>query len=183
MASKKIQPKSKSSVGKKTTVVSSAAAKKKVTTTTAKKTGKAPAKAKPTVVKKSVAAPAKKAPIVQPQQKTVAQSPASGKKRLVVSYKTLSPEILDLLYVQYPLGWRNSVIKVSKTEEDFFFAVVLDTPDVCYLIKVDVEIDSREKLEGDKSLFSPASDDLAEDAAEELPTADDEAIINSEEEG
>ena len=48
------------------------------------------------------------------------------KKRLVVSYKTLH-ELLELVKQKYPHGYQNHVIKITKPNGDYFYAITLDT--------------------------------------------------------
>jgi hypothetical protein len=83
------------------------------------------------------------------------------KKRLVISYNNLSQELLDLVKKKYPTGFLNHVIKVTKPNNDFFYAITLDTEDTSYLIKVNVKIDSKAKDEDDeKDFFSDTDDDI-----------------------
>jgi hypothetical protein len=65
-----------------------------------------------------------------------------NKKRLVVSYQNLSEELLDALKKRYPNGYGDSVMKINGPNDKVFYAVMLDTPDASYLVKVDVKIDS-----------------------------------------
>jgi len=97
----------------------------------------------------------------------------TGKRRVVVSYKNLSPELLELLKEKYPFGWNDYVMKINKTETDFFHAIMLDTKDACYLIKVDVKVDTRV---GDDDIIIDASAGGADDIAaeEEEDDEDDE---------
>ncbi|MDR3366502.1 MAG: hypothetical protein LBO71_06015 [Prevotellaceae bacterium] len=67
----------------------------------------------------------------------------------MVSFKNLSPELLELLKQRYPTGWGDYVIKVNKSETDFFHAVMLETDDASYLVKVDVKIDAPPKDDDD----------------------------------
>ncbi|MDR1339915.1 MAG: hypothetical protein LBK58_07690 [Prevotellaceae bacterium] len=76
----------------------------------------------------------------------------TGKKKLVVSYRNLSPELIFLVKEKYPKGYSDYLIKVNKNDGDFFYAITLDTETVDYLIKVDVKIDS-EIEEVEKALF------------------------------
>jgi hypothetical protein len=76
----------------------------------------------------------------------------TGKKKLVVSYKNLAPELVAILKEKYPKGYSEDLIKVTKSDGDFFYAVTLDTETVDYLVKVDVKIDS-EIEEVEKALF------------------------------
>lgn len=78
-----------------------------------------------------------------------------NKKRLVVSYNNLSPELLEELKKKYPYGYTDYVIKVTKPNNDYFHAITLDTKDASYLIKVNVKIDSKPKDdEEDKGFYS-----------------------------
>ncbi len=64
------------------------------------------------------------------------------KKSLIVSYDKLTTDLKMLLNEQYPEGYQNYVTRYPKPNGDVFFAVRLDTPDVNYLVKVDVKIDN-----------------------------------------
>jgi hypothetical protein len=90
----------------------------------------------------------------------------TGKRRVVVHFKNLSPEQLELLREKYPNGWNDYVIKVNRTETDFFHAVMLETEEASYLVKVDVKIDTHPKDDDDilDGVISPVvdgSDDIA----------------------
>jgi hypothetical protein len=105
-------------------------------------------------------------------KKTAAKLPA-GKKKLVVSYKNLSPELVALLKETYPKGYSDYLIKVNKGNGEFFYAITLDTEDADYLIKVDVKIDS-EIEEIERALFEQpdsVDDDFPDDNTE--PFVDD----------
>lgn len=82
------------------------------------------------------------------------------KKKLVISYNNLSPDILDLVKKKYPTGYLNHVIKVTKPNNDFFYAITLDTEDTSYLIKVNVKIDTKPKDDDDDKDFFSDSDDI-----------------------
>ncbi len=103
---------------------------------------------------------------------------AIPKKRLVVSYKNLQPEVLELVKEKYPKGYSDYVIKVDKGNGEFFYAITLDTDDTSYLIKVDVKIDMNTD-EVEKDLFGSDNSDgedftESEDAAEFAEEAEDE---------
>ena len=100
------------------------------------------------------------------------------KKRLVVSYKNLKPEILELVKEKYPKGYSDYVIKVDKGNGEFFYAITLDTEDTSYLIKVDVKIDMNTD-DVEKDLFGSdngGGDDFTEsdDAADFADDVEDE---------
>ncbi|MDR1055005.1 MAG: hypothetical protein LBL90_04100 [Prevotellaceae bacterium] len=82
---------------------------------------------------------------------------SNGKRRLVVSYKNLSPELIELVREKYPRGYADDVFKVDKGNGDFFHAITLDTADATYLIKVDVKVDT-EIEEVERQLFGGNND-------------------------
>jgi hypothetical protein len=94
---------------------------------------------------------------------------ASNKKRLIVSYHNLSPELQEELKRQYPLGFTDKMIRIEKGPGDFFYAVLLETPDVNYLVKVDVKIDDDVEEEEDKGYYD---DDIK--GAEEIASDDED---------
>ncbi|HEX3006542.1 MAG TPA: hypothetical protein VHO90_02895 [Bacteroidales bacterium] len=48
------------------------------------------------------------------------------------------------------MGYNDYVIKVTKPNNDFFYAVTVDTEDASYLVKVDVKIDNLTEEEFEK---------------------------------
>lgn len=85
------------------------------------------------------------------------------KKKLVISYKNLTPELLALLKQKYPGGYQHHVIKVTKPNNDFFHAITLDTEDASYLVKVNVKIDTKPKDDDDEKGFFSDSDSIGTD--------------------
>jgi hypothetical protein len=105
-----------------------------------------------------------------------AVKPPTGKKKLVVNYKNLSPELVALLKETYPKGYSDYLIKVNKGNGEFFYAITLDTETADYLIKVDVKIDS-EIEEVERALFEQpdsGDDDFPDDDAEPFVDESDE---------
>ena len=76
------------------------------------------------------------------------------KKRVVVSYKNLSPELLEEVKKQYPNGYTDNMLRIDKGPGDFFYAIVLETEDTSYLIKVDVKVDDQIEEEEDKEYYN-----------------------------
>lgn len=72
------------------------------------------------------------------------------KRKLVVSYKNASEEVLEAIKKKYPTGYHDFVIKVTKPNNDFFYAVTVDTDNASYLVKVDVKIDNLTEEEFEK---------------------------------
>ena len=88
------------------------------------------------------------------------------KKILVVSYKTCSDDVMEAIKKKFPNGYNDSVIKVQKSNSDFFYAITVDTADASYLVKVDVKIDNLteeefEKEFGEDTAGASASEDNA----------------------
>ena len=106
----------------------------------------------------------------------------SAKRRAVVSYANLSPELLAAFKEKYPKGYADymeEVFKVEKPDGTFFYAISLEVPDAIYLVKVDVKIDDYEDIE--KGLFGGGSDDEDRES-EEFPDDDNSGGNFSEEE-
>lgn len=64
------------------------------------------------------------------------------KRKLVVNYKNAPEDVLEAIKKKYPNGYSDYVIKVTKPNNDFFYAVTVDTDAASYLVKVDVKIDN-----------------------------------------
>ncbi len=92
------------------------------------------------------------------------------KKRVVVSYKNLTPELLALVKEKYPHGFTDHMIRIEKSPTDFFYAIVLETADVSYLIKVDVKVDTGAEEEEEKDYYD---DDIKD--AEQLNDSDEDS--------
>lgn len=90
------------------------------------------------------------------------------KKRAVVSYANMSPELAAAFKEKYPRGYADymgDIFKVEKPDGSFFYAISLEIPDAIYLIKIDVKIDNYEEAES--SLFADpavAGDETTDDA-------------------
>ena len=74
------------------------------------------------------------------------------KKRAVVSYANMSPELAAAFKEKYPKGYADymgDIFKVDKPDGSFFYAISLEIPDAIYLVKIDVKIDDYEDVEND----------------------------------
>ena len=76
--------------------------------------------------------------------------------------------VLEAIHKKYPNGYADYVLKVPKGENDFFYAITVDTENTSYLVKVNVKIDSgvvnEEKETVDDDIEIDADDEsLAED--------------------
>lgn len=92
-----------------------------------------------------------------------------SKKRVVVSYKNLSPELQEEIKKQHPNGYTDSMLRVDKGLGNFFYAIMLETEEVSYLVKVDVKVDDQVEDEDDKDYYS-----------DEIKETDDDQIIAEE---
>ena len=106
----------------------------------------------------------------------MAISAKQQKKRVVVSYKNLSTELCEEVKRQYPNGYTDQMIRIDKGPGDFFYAIVLETADISYLIKVDVKIDDKIEEE-DKDFFG--DEEQIKDEDDEILSA--EPRVESEE--
>ena len=53
-------------------------------------------------------------------------------------FDTMMRELQEKLRQQYPNGYTESMIRIDKGQGNFFYAVVLETEDINYLVKVDI---------------------------------------------
>ena len=101
------------------------------------------------------------------------------KKRVIIHINNLPPDVLEALLRQYPQGYQDHIFKVTKPNNDFFYAVTLDTDDASYLVKVDVKIDNVNDEKLDEQLFSNHDElksdiKVDEEEAEDEPKKDDD---------
>ena len=97
-----------------------------------------------------------------------------SKKRVVVSYKNLSPELQEEIKKQYPNGYTDSMLRVDKGPGDFFYAIMLETEEVSYLVKVDVKVDDQVEDEDDKDYYSDENKETDDDQSIAEEMEDDE---------
>jgi len=99
------------------------------------------------------------------------------KKRLVVSYKNCTEEVIEAIKKKFPNGYNDFVIKVQKPNNDFFYAITVDTADASYLVKVDVKIDNLTEEEFEKEF---GEDNNANSSDESTLGREDDNIENIE---
>ncbi|MBP3425558.1 MAG: hypothetical protein J6K81_02405 [Rikenellaceae bacterium] len=93
-----------------------------------------------------------------------------AKKRVVISYKNLAEDLQEQLKAQYPNGYTDSMMRIDKPNGDFFYAVILETDEINYLVKIDVKIDDGNIDDDDKEYYDEdikGADELADAADEE----------------
>ncbi|MDR0954659.1 MAG: hypothetical protein LBM20_04665 [Rikenellaceae bacterium] len=95
----------------------------------------------------------------------------STKKRVAVSYKNLSPELLEEVKKRYPNGWTDHMIRIDKSPTDFFYAIMMETDEANYLIKVDVKVDDGNvEEEEDKEYYDDeikGAEEIADDGSDD----------------
>lgn len=101
----------------------------------------------------------------------------TNKKRVVISYKNLSEELQDAVKKKYPHGWTDSMIRIEKSPGVFFYAIMLETDQISYLIKVDVKVDSgNAEEEEDKEYYDDeikGADEISDDSSDDSSDLDD----------
>jgi hypothetical protein len=80
----------------------------------------------------------------------------TNRKKLIINFANVTPDLMEAIRKKYPLGWINHTIKVPLAGGAFFFAITLDTEDASYLIKVPVKIDT--KSDKDEDFFDSTLD-------------------------
>lgn len=73
-----------------------------------------------------------------------------GKKRHVISYENMSPELKAAFSEKYPKGFNDylpDLTKYTKPDGTPFYAVTIEIPDAIYLVKIKVEIDDADDIE------------------------------------
>jgi hypothetical protein len=86
------------------------------------------------------------------------------KKRLVVSYKNCTEEVIEAIKKKYPSGYNDFVIKVQKPNNEFFYAITVDTLDASYLVKVDVKIDNLTEEEFEKEFGEDNNNSVSDES-------------------
>jgi hypothetical protein len=83
-------------------------------------------------------------------------------KRIIVDYKKLTPEILNLLVEKFPDGYGiRDIIKFTNPKGKYVEAVEVSTDDTMYLVKISDElVDSMENHEEDDDEERIINDDL-----------------------
>lgn len=67
---------------------------------------------------------------------------SDAKKRVIVDYKNVTSEILDLFTDRYPYGYDDSdIIRYKNAKGEMIEAVPFETPGVKYLVKIGLKMD------------------------------------------
>ena len=73
-----------------------------------------------------------------------------NKKRHIVSYENMSPELAAAFAEKYPKGFKDylpDLNKYTKPDGTPFYAVMIEIPDAIYLVKIKVQIDNPDDIE------------------------------------
>ena len=73
-----------------------------------------------------------------------------NKKRHIVSYENMSPELAEAFAEKYPKGFSDylpDLNKYPKPDGTSFYAVMVEIPDAIYLVKIKVKIDDADDIE------------------------------------
>lgn len=108
-------------------------------------------------------------------KKTTIPPFVSQKRRSVISFNNLNPDVMAVWKEKYPKGYQDymgDILKIDKPDGTFFYAVSLEVPDAIYLVKVEVKIDDYDEAE---NLFSQGGD-IEGDEPDEFP--DDDGAAN-----
>ena len=98
----------------------------------------------------------------------------TNKKRSVVSFANLSPELQEEVKKLYPYGFTEAMMRIDTPNGDFFYAVPFETDEVMYLVKINVKIDDHIEEEDDKDYYN---DDLK--GADELADSEEDEDIDN----
>ncbi len=75
---------------------------------------------------------------------------SDNKKRHIVSYENMSPELAAAFAEKYPKGFSDylpDLTKYTKPDGTPFYAVMVEIPDAIYLVKIKVQIDNPDDIE------------------------------------
>ena len=92
------------------------------------------------------------------------------KKRGVVSFENMSEELAAAFAEKYPKGYSDyfpDLVKYDKPDGTSFYAVMVESPEAIYLVKIKVKTDDAEDIE--RWLDGEDSDDADSDEGESLP--------------
>ena len=94
-----------------------------------------------------------------------------NKPRIIVDYKNITSDILELFSQRYPYGYEDEdVIKFKNSKGEMVRAIPFETSKAKYLVKVSTQMDAKIDafLEEDEE-YSDSSSELSADASEKEP--------------
>ena len=100
----------------------------------------------------------------------------TNKKRVVVKLQSMPEELQEEVRKQYPYGFTDHMMRIDKGPGDFFYAVVFETEDTNYLVKIDVNVDGQIEDDDDKEYYNDeikGADELADRPDDESDEEDE----------
>lgn len=79
-------------------------------------------------------------------------------------------EFQEAVRRKYPYGFTDHMIRIDKGPGDFFYAVMFETEDTNYLVKIDVNVDGQIEEDEEKDYYNDeikGADELADTADED----------------
>lgn len=95
------------------------------------------------------------------------------KKRVIVDYRNITQEMLQLLTDTYPYGYDDAIIKFKNAKGEWVSTVPMETTDTKFLVKVGIELERKvEAFLDDDDDDTDSNDgeldiDVADDAKED----------------
>lgn len=86
-----------------------------------------------------------------------------SKKKVIKSLESLSEELKELLKKQYPLGYENSITRISNAKKESIFVFPLETEEATYLVKLPATRNS----EGEYDVESKPKEEEFEEASKD----------------
>lgn len=111
-----------------------------------------------------------------------------AKKKVIVDYKNVPEEVLQLLAEKYPHGYNKAIIKFQNAKNETVSAVPIETEDTSYLVKVSTQLQSMvdnidvddfddlglEDVSGSNSKGGFADEEFGDDDEDDTGYGDDE---------
>jgi hypothetical protein len=95
-----------------------------------------------------------------------------GKKRIIVDYKKISPEVNQALEETFPHGYEDSdIVKFVNLKGETVSALSVETDDAIYLVKMHVEMPKKGKVV--KVVVADDEDDDTDETIDETPDIDE----------
>ena len=91
---------------------------------------------------------------------------STNKKKVIVDYKNVTSEILEMFTEKYPYGYEEDIIKFQNSKGETVETVPIETEDTKYLIKVGTKMDRRIM-----AFLEDDDDDVKSERAVEAPDA------------
>jgi len=100
-----------------------------------------------------------------------------NKKRVIVDYKNITQELLQLLTDTYPEGYEDDTITFTNAKGERVEAVQLETEDTKYLVKVSAQLDRKVEVFIDEQDEDEGAEDLGEDT---IPDSEDVSEVDDD---